>query len=635
MSRSAGGFGLENIVNGLTLEGGIVNPRPSLAESQGGSDLYRKNCAVCHGGEGEGFNAPPVNRAGLLSGDSDFAIYKAIRDGITDTAMAPVKLSIAERWQVVAYLTMLRRNQARSTSDVVVRQFDVSEQQIRNAGARTDQWLTYSGTYDGHRFTSLDQITPTSVDKLRLRWVRQLSIDGDDPVESTALVLNGVIFTTPGASKVLALDAKSGETIWEYSRHLPPQLPLCCRKVNRGLAVLDGTLYLGTLDGSLVGLNASTGAVSWETQVVKPDEGYSLTGAPLVVQQSVIVGVAGGDYGARGFVAAFDAKNGALRWRFDTVPGPGAFGHDTWSNDAWKTGGGPTWNTGSYDPDLNLIYWGVGNPSPNFAGDVRPGDNLFTDSVIALQADTGRLAWHFQFTPHDEHDWDSAQTPILANLTVAGRMRQVICWANRNGFYYVLDRRTGEFLAGVPYVRQTWAEGLDAKGRPIPMNSSRLSAGGLLIRPAVWGGTNWQNPAYDDSRKLVFVPATEGASVYTKSSSPSHENHAPYLGSSGSNADPPTPFVRALDAATGLKKWEHESPPLVDGYGYSGLLSTGGGVVFGAAGGTAFALDSSTGTERWRLPLGGDTMSAPVSFMLDGEQVVIYAAGHAIFLFGL
>ena len=266
------------------------------------------------------------------------------------------------------------------------------------------------------------------------------------------------------------------------------------------------TIFFGSLDGYLVAINANDGKVIWQTLVASPSDGYSITGAPLVVNRSVVVGIAGGEFGIRGFLAAYDVSTGQQQWKFETIPGPGEVGHETWENDAWRTGGGPTWNTGSYDPSTDLLYWGVGNPSPDFSGDVRPGDNLFTDSVIALHASTGKLAWYFQFTPHDEHDWDSAQTPVLADLSINGVVRKVICWPNRNGFYYVLDRVTGEFLAGVPFVEVDWAKGLTSAGRPILSDVAKVSTAGRRTRPGIDGGTNWQNPAFDPETRIDIRP---------------------------------------------------------------------------------------------------------------------------------
>jgi alcohol dehydrogenase (cytochrome c) len=433
---------------------------------------------------------------------------------------------------------------------------------------------------------------------------------------------------------VVALDDKTGNVIWEYKRPFPPDLPLIAGPVNRGLAVHGSTIIFGTLDGYLVAIDANDGKVIWQTLVGSPSDGYSITGAPLVVNGSVVVGVAGGDFGIHGFLAAYDVSTGQQQWKFETIPGPGEVGHETWENDAWRIGGGSTWNTGSYDPSTDPLYWGVGNPAPPFSGDVRPGDNLFTDSVIALHASTGKLAWYFQFTPHDEHDWDSAQTPVLADLPIDGVVRKVICWPNRNGFYYVLDRVTGEFLAGVPFVQVDWAKGLTSAGRPILADVAKVSTAGSRTRPGAGGGTTWQNPAFDPRRGSIFVPATESSSVFTKlpPNRVARGQNGLFNGSGATQKEPSINQVLALDAATGRPKWNFTSPSGID---YSGLLSMEGGLVFGASGGVCFAVDADTGREVWRVSLGGYTKSAPISFMVDGRQVIAVAAGHALFVFEL
>ena len=638
MTHVHSGFGLEGFVNGgLSLQGAISNPFVTSHDHEAGRQIFRQRCAMCHGAEGIGGHAPALNRSGLSHGDSDLAIYRTVRDGISQTGMAPVAMSPYERWQVIGYLRTLQlATSNRSTEQLSPINVQVSVEQVRSAGSHADQWLTYSGSLDGRRYSPLTEINPQNVSRLRLRWIRQVAT-AEGKVESTPIVADGIVFTTEPPSDVVALDVKTGELRWRYRRNLPDKLPTCCSRSNRGLAVLGNTLFLATLDGHLVAINASDGEVIWETQVVHPADGFTMTGAPLIVNGSVVVGVAGGEFGIRGFLAAYNALSGEQQWRFNTIPGPGEFGHDTWKTDAWRTGGGPTWITGSYDPSLDLVYWGVGNPAPSLLGDVRPGDNLFTDSVIALNASSGKLAWYFQFTPHDEHDWDSVQTPILAEIPVKGVLRRVICLANRNGFYYVLDRTTGEFLTGVPFVEQNWAKGLDSKGRPILYSGSEVTTSGRLTRPGVGGGTNWQNAAMDLKRELIIIPATEGASVFTKSAHPQRGAFGFYPGSAGDSNEQPDPVVRALDVETGTKKWEHYLPNWKEsyGYGYSGLLATGGGLVFGASGGFAFAIDSATGRELWRLFLGGDTYAPPISFTADGHQVILIAAGRALFMFGL
>jgi alcohol dehydrogenase (cytochrome c) len=270
----------------------------------------------------------------------------------------------------------------------------------------------------------------------------------------------------------------------------------------------------------LIAINANNGEVIWQTKVSNPDDGFTITGAPLIVDNSVVIGLSGGEYGVRGFLAAYDAETVSGYGSLTQFPDRANGDHDPWENDAWRTGGGPKWVTGSYDPSLGLLFCGVGNPLPVYLGDVRPGDNLFTNSVIALRAESGKLAWYFQFTPHDEHDWDAAQTPILADIFIGGVNRTVVVWPNRNGFYYVLDRTSGEFLLGVPFVEQNWASGLDAGGRPILTDVGNVTIGGHLTSPSVAGATNWQPSAFDPKQGLVFIPAIEGASIFTKSSQP-------------------------------------------------------------------------------------------------------------------
>jgi len=637
MMSHQGGFGMAKMLHEeASLEASVANGYDTEEDHEAAARIFRERCAMCHGNDGAGWHGgPPLNHPTLRHGNSDLAIYKVLRDGIPNTAMVAPSLSFKQRWQLVGHVRLLQLHEVGLGANKTPLNIQVSAEKILKSPGRPDEWLTYSGSVDGHRYTPLSQITPANASRLRLRWVHQFE-NAETVIEATPIVVDGVIFITVPPSNAAALDAKTGNVIWKYDRPVSGSIPTCCGRVNRGLAILDNDVFLATLDGYLVCINANNGKVVWETQVAKPSQGYSMTLAPLIVHRSVVVGVSGAEYGIRGFVAAYDAETGKQLWQFDTIPGPGAIGHESWKTDAWKTGGGSTWVTGSYDPSLDLIYWGVGNPSPDFSGDPRPGDNLFTNSVVAVNASTGKLAWYFQFTPHDEHDWDSAQTPILADISINGATRKVICWANRNGFYYVLDRATGKFLAGAPFIELNWAKGLDSNGRPIlAADGNQLSAAGQVTKPGVGGGTNFENPAFDAQKGLIFVPASEGASVFTKSSHVTRGDRGYYGGSGGSFIEV-TPVLRALDVATGAKKWEYFSPPLLDHtYYFSGLLVTGGGLVLGASGGSAFAVDSSTGHEVWRVELGGDTRAAPISFTIDGRQVIAVSAGRVLFLFGL
>jgi alcohol dehydrogenase (cytochrome c) len=603
-----------------------------------GARIFHERCSVCHGVDGSGSPfAPALTRSQYNHGDSDLAIYKVLRDGIPATSMQSVGLTLLERLEVISQLKALQNQQSEARKPQASRlAIQVSDERLLAAGTNPDEWLMYSGSYSGWRHTPAAEMTPMNVAQLNMRWVKQFDID-DSNIEATPLVIDGTIFTTTDPGDVFALDARTGAMIWKYKRPIPSNLPIEFR-VNRGLAVRGNTLFFCSLEGYLVAINANDGRVIWQTLVASPSESYSISVAPLVVNRSVVVGVSGGEFGARGFLAAYDVSTGQQQWRFNTIPGPGEAGHETWQNDAWRSGGGGTWITGSYDPSSDLLYWGVGNPSPGFSGDVRPGDNLFTASVIALHAATGKLAWYFQFTPHDEQDRDSGQTPVLADLLIKGVARKVICWPNRNGFYYVLDRVTGEFLAGTPFVEVTWAKGLTWTGRPILSNVAQVSAEGRSISPGIDGGTNWQNPAFDPKREFIFIPATDSSSVFTKlpPNRVTRGQNGYFVGSGSSQLEPPARKVIALHAATGVREWEYKAPSGIDPEnGRSGLLSTEGGLVFGASGGVLFALDSDTGREVWSRSLGGRTKSAPISFIVDGRQVLLVAAGRSLFEFGL
>lgn len=520
----------------------------------------------------------------------------------------------------------------------------VSYERLLQAEEEPENWLTYAGGYDSRHFSMLDQITSANVAKLELKWVYQAK--AADKFEATPLVVDGAMYLVSPPNDVVALGANSGRPFWTYQHSLPQRTSTCCGRVNRGLAMLGHMLYMGTIDGRLLALDSRTGNVVWDVQIADNSLGYSLTVAPLAVKDKIIIGAAGGEYGIRGFLDAYDAKTGKRLWRFNTTPGPGEAGHETWENDAWKRGGGSIWLTGSYDPELNLTYWGVGNPSPDFNGDVRPGDNLYTDSVIALDVDSGELKWHFQFTPHDEWDYDAVQTPVLVDREFRGRQRKLMLWANRNGFFYVLDRESGEFLLGKPFVRQTWAVGLDEHGRPIVREGSRPTLAGSTVYPGVQGGTNWYPPSYSPLTDLFYVPAwVNYSSTFFKREvefSPggwymSGTTRSP-VSSIGRREIPRGSFeteaygaVLALDPSTGEKKWEFKMVDVTD----SGLLSTAGGVLFsGSREGNVFAIDAETGKKLWNRYLGGQTYSW-VTFLADGKQYVSVTSGHALFTFGL
>jgi alcohol dehydrogenase (cytochrome c) len=521
----------------------------------------------------------------------------------------------------------------------------VTFDRILRGETETQDWLSYSGGLTGQRHSALAQITTANVNNLELQWVFQAR--SLEKFEATPLVVDGVMYTVQAPNDIVALDAATGRVYWTYPYIPSPLSRLCCGRVNRGLAILDDTLYMATIDGHLIAVDAKTGGLVWNITVAgaRAEAGYSFTVAPLVVKDKIIIGTAGGEYGIRGFLAAFDAKTGKEVWRFHTVAAAGEKGGETWGAESWKVGGGSIWVTGTYDRDLNLTYWGVGNPGPDWNGDVRPGDNLYTDSVVALDADTGELKWHFQFTPHDVWDYDSVQVPVLADIDWQGARRKAMLFANRNGFFYVLDRTTGEFLQGKPFSKVTWTTGLDARGRP--QNMVPLTEDGVLVYPGVQGATNWYSPSFSPRTGLFYVPSwLDTYSTYTKRPVEYREGQRytgalPALpirmltGGPSINRRRPeegTGAILALDPKTGLKKWEYAMSDVVD----AGVLSTASDVVFsGGREGYAFALDARTGALLWKANVGGSVSNGPMTYAVGGRQYVAFAAGNALFVYAL
>jgi alcohol dehydrogenase (cytochrome c) len=403
--------------------------------------------------------------------------------------------------------------------------------------------------------------------------------------------------------------------------------------VNRGVAILDETIFVGTLDANIVALDAKSGAFRWKTNVADNKLGFAITTAPVVIKDKVIIGVSGGEAGIRGFIDAYNTKTGKLEWRFYTIPGEGEKGNDTWQGDSWKTGGGATWVPGTYDPELNLVYWGIGNPGPDWNGDNRKGDNLYTCSVVAINPDNGQLKWYFQFTPHDVHDWDANQTSILFDGNVKGKQRKLLATANRNAFYYLLDRETGEFLLAKSYAKQTWADGIDEKGRPIVKPNTEPSEDGTLVFPSLQGATNWFSPAFSRKTGYFYVAVREMGSYYYKSEV-EYQPGQFFLGG-GEQAltgDAAKGMIRAIDGTTGEIKWSFDlhSPP------WAGVMATAGGLVFaGTNEGNFLALDASSGIPLWDFQTGGAIRTNPMSFAFEGKQYIVISGGNALFAFSL
>jgi alcohol dehydrogenase (cytochrome c) len=452
-------------------------------------------------------------------------------------------------------------------------------------------------------------------------------------VESSPIVSGNVMFVTLPPGDIWALDTRTGNKLWSYA--YPVDSPVKNTPVhNRGVAILGNTVYLGTLNAHLIALNAQTGKLLWDVTVADNRDGYGITSAPLAINGKIIIGVSGGDFGIRGFVDAYSAADGKRLWRFYTIPGPGEPGHETWgSGDSWKRGGGSSWLTGTYDPELDLLYWGIGNPGPDFQGDVRPGLNLYTCSVVAIEASTGRLRWYYQFSPHDEHDWDSTQVPVLAYATYEGQPRKLLYFANRNGFFYALDRVTGKFLHAEAFARQTWNAGFDPSGVPIERPGGRPTDGGTTIFPNSQGATNWWSPTYSAASNTFYVPTMEGSDVYKKGP-PVTLDYGNYLGGIATFG-PTWTAVRALDAATGHVRWEYRFPPRASSIVMGGLLSTDGGLIFGGDDQHMVALDARSGKELWSFNTGAGIAAAPVTYLVDRTQQVTLVAGATVVTFAV
>lgn len=514
---------------------------------------------------------------------------------------------------------------------------EVSFDRLVNAADEPQSWLTYSGTYRSERFSPLTEINRSNVSDLKVIWAYQMqpsSYGGAGLVETTPLVADGIMYLTEPPSTVTALDARTGKRLWTWSPEMSEDvLHIGFPMVNRGVALLDDAVYVGTLDAHLVALDAATGAVRWDVEVADNKLNYSLTLAPLAIDGQIIIGMSGAEAGIRSFVDAYDSATGERLWRFYTIPAPGEPGSETWQGDDWQTGGGSTWLTGSFDPELDLLYWTVGNPAPDWNGDLRPGDNLYSCSIIALDPQSGEMKWYFQYTPHDTHDWDANQIPVLFDAQWNGSERKIVALANRNAFFYLLDRETGEYLHGNEYSKQTWAAGLDETGRPIVLPGTEPTEEGNLVWPSLQGATNWFSPSYNPDTEQFFVATRLMGAVYYKADVV-YEEGEPFLGGGEQalSGDDAAGAIRALDVLTGKQQWEFmlHSPP------WAGVMATAGGLVFGGSNeGNAFALDAKTGKALWDFQTGGAVRTNPMSFAIDGKQRIVTTGGGTLFVFGL
>lgn len=496
-------------------------------------------------------------------------------------------------------------------------------------------WLSYNGDYSGRRYSALAQITAANVNQLRANWV--FHSRNSDRLEVTPVVVDGLMLVT-SANDTFALDAQSGRPVWHQSRPLTEGLiDDASRHLSRGVGVWHNRLYRETDNAHLLCLDLRSGSLIWDVAYADWNSNYGATSAPLVVKDKIIVGTSGGDDGVRGFVAAYDAETGKLAWRFWTIPAPGEFGSESWPGDLYQHGGGTTWMPGTYDPELNTLFWGTSNPSPDFEGSVRPGDDLYTDCLLALDADSGKLKWYFQFTPHDLYDYDATETPVLLDTTFKGQSRKLLVEANRNGFVYTLDRSTGEYLSAVRFVEKlNWATGIDAKGRPI-RTDVKPTPEGAKVCPGYMGATNWYSPSYNESTGLLYFMALEQCQTYFSASVPQQFEPGKEFYSTGVQRSPGEKFEKLLlayNVGTGSIAWRY--PQTGPGHSSGGTMTTAGGIVFFGDDAQSFeAVDARAGKPLWHFNTGQDISASPMTYAVDGKQYVAIAAGSDIFVFAL
>ena len=598
-----------------------------------GKARFEAQCAACHGADGQGGDrAPSFFRSGALQTDEQ--LRDVIRIGRPNAGMPAFDLPEAPLAELVAYIRTLKT--ARRATPVHERL--AATQPIpfsRIVNPRPGDWPTYHGRLSGNRHSPLDQITAGNVGKLALRWL--YTVPGAQRLQVTPVVVDGVMYIT-WVNTAYALDARNGKVLWRFQQPRSKGLVGdAASGINRGVAILGDRIFIVTDHAHLLSLDRRTGELQWDKEMADYRQHYGATAAPLVVDDLVVSGVSGGDEGIRGFVAAFRQSTGEEVWRFWTVPLPGEPMAKTWIGRAIEHGCAATWMTGTYDPGLGLLYWTTGNPCPDYNGDERKGDNLYSDSVLALKPKTGELQWHFQYTPHDLHDWDAQQTPMLVDTMFGGRQRQLLAQASRNGFFYVLDRKSGEFLLGKPFVKKmTWASGIGPDGRPQVLPGTTPTPEGVRVCPAVEGATNWMSTAFNPSFGLFYVMSLEKCSIYTKSAAWWEPGQSFYGGGTRRVRDEtPEKILRAIDLQTGKIAWEL---PQLGGPGntWGGVLSTGGGIVlFGHDSGTFAAADAKSGRMLWQFDANQNWHASPMTYSVDGVQYVATASGPNILTFVL
>ena len=630
-----------------------------------GRTSFANHCVLCHAGDGRGTNRAP----GILEfvrANPPRDVADLIRNGVLEKGMPAFDLPATELRELVEHLASLLTESgeepATRTVEFVLSDgssargellnesgFDV---QLRTSDGRfrflhreghtyhdadsgpSADWPTYHGDYSANRHSTMDQIHRENVGALAPAWF--FPVPGQRMIEGTPVVIDGVMYIT-GVNQVFALEAATGREIWQYSRpRTKGLLGDAAIGLNRGVAIRGDLLFVITDHAHAIALNRWTGTLVWDVEMADYRDHYGGVAAPLVVGDLVFFGISGGDTGLRGFLDAYHADSGERAWRFWTIPAPGEPLSETWGDpEGLKRGCGATWLTGSYDPELNVLYWATGNPCPDLNGDRRPGDNLYTNSVLALVPETGELLWYFQFTPHDTHDWDAQEPLLLIDEEFRGEPRKLLVQGNRNGFFYVLDRVTGEFLLGEPFIDQTWAEGIAPNGRPIVLPGSDPTEEGSAVCPAIRGATNWWASAFSPETKLFYLMVHESCMVYKKTDRPWQRGQSWLGGTFQLTVDSPKQrHIRALDIQTGATIWNYAQTGASTTY--SGVLSTAGGLVFfGEDSGAFAALDAQSGDPLWHFQANQEWKASPMTYMVGGRQYVAIGSGLGFWSFAL
>ncbi|PYQ54492.1 MAG: hypothetical protein DMF78_05685 [Acidobacteria bacterium] len=639
------------VAGGASLLATVSDTRAQSLEA--GRKTFEQRCALCHGGDGEGGERGPAI-ASRLPALSDRDLKTLIHDGRPLKGMPGRLVPDAEMPGLLKFLRALQEEAppiARMTihtsdgktlegqvvgegfRDLQLRTDDKRVHLLRRAGdafrevtSETD-WPTYNGDPGGNRHTTLTQIDKTTVARLAPQWL--FSFPDAGLLQMTPVVVGGIMYVT-APNQCFALDAGTGRPIWHFKR--PLTKGVSGGNANRGVGVAGDRVFMETDHAHLIALDRFTGELLWDTEVADWHRNYAASSAPLPAGDLVIAGVSGGEHGANGFVAAHDQATGKEVWRFWTVPRPGEPGSETWQGKDIAHGGAPTWFTGSYDPGLDVVYWPTGNPTKEYNGDDRKGDNLYASSILALDRKTGKRVWHYQFTPHNLWDWDATQTSVLVDAEWQGQPRKLMLHADRNGFFYVFDRRDGALLLVKPFVKNlTWASGVGADGRPVNVPGQEPTEAGTKVCPSQDGATNWYSPSFDPATGLYYVQTVEKCSVYTKSDQGDWESGRTYLGGTQRTASEPRPqrILRAIDIRTGAIAWELPQAGPANSWG--GTLSTATGLVFVAEdGGGLMAVDAASGTPLWTFQTNQTWKASPMTYTFDGKQYIAVAAGPNI-----